>query len=116
MADDCELCDGCGEIEAHDKHGKDVTVPCPTCVSEELRSLEPFWSAAAEAQIKQNEILERAMAALYRGYVSTLAAGRDRIIESGGDCDSLDAMVAGDPVLIAAREILSPHFIQKEGR
>lgn len=36
--DDCELCDGCGEIEAHDKRGERQTVPCPTCVSRELRA------------------------------------------------------------------------------
>lgn len=37
-AEDCELCDGCGEIETQTKDGKHWTVPCPTCVSRELRA------------------------------------------------------------------------------
>lgn len=55
--DDCDLCEGCGEIEATNKRGDRVTVACPDCVSRELRSLEPFWSHAATVQVKANENL-----------------------------------------------------------
>lgn len=34
----CDLCDGCGEVEAHDAKGERVTVPCPSCVSRELNA------------------------------------------------------------------------------
>lgn len=43
---------------------------------------------------------------LMRAYVGTLENARDRIIFLGGDCDSLDKMVSGDPALRAAREAL----------
>lgn len=51
--------------------------------------------------------LRDAMRDLYRGYVRLLASGRDRILFLGGECDPVDRMEEGDPVLIAAREALS---------
>ncbi len=50
--------------------------------------------------------LEEALRDLYRGYVNTMEAGRDRIISLGGTCDPVDRMEEGDPVLIRARSLL----------
>ena len=44
---------------------------------------------------------------LYTAYVSCLETGRDRILDLGGDCDSVDVMEKGDPALRRARAIIT---------
>jgi hypothetical protein len=52
--------------------------------------------------------LEAGLKHLYRGYVGTLEAGRDRIMDFGGTCDPVDVMEEGDPYLRAARALITP--------
>jgi hypothetical protein len=44
---------------------------------------------------------------LYRSYVNTLEAGRDRILFLGGDCDPVDVMEQGNPALRRARAAIA---------
>ena len=44
---------------------------------------------------------------LYRAYVNTLEAGRDRIISLGGECDPVDQMEHCDPALIQIRALIA---------
>jgi len=46
---------------------------------------------------------------LYRAYVNTLEAARDRIRDLGGECDPLDVMERSDPALSLARERLAKY-------
>jgi len=50
--------------------------------------------------------LREELQALYKAYVSTLEAGRDRIMSLGGECDLVSQMEDGDPALIRARAAL----------
>lgn len=52
------------------------------------------------------ELLE-GMHRLYRRYIKTLENERARIQMLGGDCDPVDRMEEGDPVLIAARAAIA---------
>ena len=45
--------------------------------------------------------------ALYKAYVNTLEAGRDRIISLGGTCDPVDQMEQGDHALVRARQLIA---------
>lgn len=56
---------------------------------------------------RQNERLRIELRTLIRGYVNLLENGRDRIIDLGGQCDSLDVMEASDHWLKSARAALS---------
>ncbi|MDE3023835.1 MAG: hypothetical protein KGI54_18620, partial [Pseudomonadota bacterium] len=60
-------------------------------------------TAKADALRAENERLREEMRDLYKGYVRTLESARDRIMDFGGNCDPVDVMEAGDPVLIKAR-------------
>ena len=63
---------------------------------------------AIQAAFAEREArLVGALEALYRGYVRTLENGRDRITFLGGECDPVDRMESGDPVLIEARATLA---------
>lgn len=48
-----------------------------------------------------------ALRRLYRAYVGTLETGRNRILDLGGTCDSVDVMENGDPALREAREAIA---------
>lgn len=54
-----------------------------------------------------NEALMKVIRRLMNGYVSTMEAGRDRIISLGGSCDPVEVMEASDPHLAEARAALS---------
>jgi hypothetical protein len=43
---------------------------------------------------------------LTKAYVNLLEVGRDRIVSLGGDCDSVEKMETGDPVLAQARAVI----------
>jgi len=57
-------------------------------------------------KMETKELLD-GMKALYRAYVRTMEAGRDRIVDLGGECDSVERMEDSDPALIAARELIA---------
>jgi len=54
-----------------------------------------------------NQDLLAALKMLYRSYVNLLEAGRDRIIELGGQCDAVDLMERADQSLINSRESIA---------
>ena len=56
---------------------------------------------------RQRDELTASLEKLYRGYVHVLEAGRDRIMDLGGDCDPLDVMEDGDHLLRDMRGIIS---------
>ena len=58
--------------------------------------------AAAEIERLQNELR-----LIYRGYLTTCEAARDRILAVGGECDGMDTMERDDPHLIRIRAALS---------
>ena len=60
----------------------------------------------AEMRMQRDELLE-ALDDLYKGYVFVLVAGRDRIIDLGGQCDPVDVMEIGDPRLASARAVIN---------
>ena len=58
-------------------------------------------NARAEIERLRGELVH-----LYTGYVSTLEAGRDRILSLGGECDPVVVMERNDPYLIQARRAI----------
>jgi len=62
-----------------------------------------------------NKMALDALIALYRGYVNTLQAGRDRIIFLGGECDTVEKMEASDPWLISARAAIAALQAEPQG-
>ena len=48
-----------------------------------------------------------ALRALSRAYVALMDNARERIVQAGGECDSLEVMERGDPYLRKAREVLA---------
>ncbi len=56
---------------------------------------------------RQRDDLLKALHELKRAYIRTLEAGRERIIELGGSCDAVEAMVSADPALIATDRALT---------
>lgn len=52
-----------------------------------------------------NELLD-----MMHAYKSLLSGGRDRILELGGECDSVSTMVANDPALTRAKTILKENY------
>ena len=63
--------------------------------------------AALHAASGPDVKLAEAMQSLYQGYVRTLEACRDKILDLGGDCDPVDRMEAADPELRKARAALA---------
>ena len=62
---------------------------------------------SCEQQVGGPSDTAAALRDLYRGYVRLLESGRDRIIDFGGECDSLEVMEKGDPALIHARAAIA---------
>lgn len=52
---------------------------------------------------------------LQTAYVRLLEAGRDRIMDLGGECDPVDVMEAADPWLSRARRELAAAIAPQEG-
>ena len=51
--------------------------------------------------------LAEALKKLISGYVTLLQSGREKILEAGGSCDSVERMADGSPVLREARQALA---------
>lgn len=75
----------------------------------ELRAIRDFLNRLTAAPD-----LVKALDRLYRAYVNMLEGGRDRIVFLGGDCDPVEVMEAGDPVLVATRAVLAA--VKGDGR
>lgn len=60
-----------------------------------------------EAAEKRNAELTEALRQSVIGYKSCLRMGNDRIIDLGGDCDSPEVMIAGNPDIQQAEKLLA---------
>lgn len=60
---------------------------------------------SSDARVRR---LEEALRRLIRGYVLLLECGRDRIVDLGGQCDSLEQMEREDSWLREYRAALEP--------
>lgn len=56
---------------------------------------------------KQNADLLLALRETYRAYVNVLEVGRDRIMDLGGDCDTVERMEENDPQLRKLRDLFA---------
>jgi hypothetical protein len=65
----------------------------------ERLGLAPKTTSPLELMTTQrNELLDQ-LKAMNRAYVNLLETGRDRILQYGGTCDSVEVMEAADPFL-----------------
>lgn len=124
--------DGCGsdetEVEICTIQDKDYARRIVACVNAcagisterlEESTTDPvaglFGRMAARFEIEnraitsQRDELLAALKEFYKHYVSTLESGRDRIVMLGGDCDPVDMMEAGDPILIKIRDLFKKY-------
>lgn len=56
----------------------------------------------------KRELVE-ALEKMNKAYVSLLETGRDRIVDCGGDCDTVERMEASSPYLRASKAAISKH-------
>ncbi|HCR1035451.1 TPA: ead/Ea22-like family protein [Enterobacter hormaechei] len=59
-----------------------------------------------EAKDKRNTELNEALKQAVSGYKSCLRTGYERILELGGDCDSPEVMIAGNPDIQHAEKLI----------
>lgn len=78
--------------EAAEKHGDDDIL----ALLDEL-----------EAKDRRNGELTEALKQAVIGYKSCLRMGYDRILDLGGDCDSPEMMIAGNPDIQQAEKLLA---------
>ncbi|HBL5341091.1 hypothetical protein ASU91_18445 [Enterobacter hormaechei subsp. steigerwaltii] len=60
-----------------------------------------------EAKDKRNTEFNEALKQAVSGYKSCLRTGYERIIELGGDCDSPEVMIAGNPDIQRAEKLIA---------
>ncbi|WP_236731798.1 ead/Ea22-like family protein [Enterobacter hormaechei] len=60
-----------------------------------------------EAKDKSNSELTEALKQTVSGYKSCLRMGHDRILDLGGDCDSPEVMIAGNPDIQQAEKLIA---------
>lgn len=60
-----------------------------------------------EAAERRNAELTEALKQTVSGYKSCLRMGHDRILDLGGDCDSPEVMIAGNPDIQQAEKLLA---------
>lgn len=60
-----------------------------------------------EAANKRNTELNEALKQAVSGYKSCLRTGYERILELGGDCDSPEVMIAGNPDIQHAEKLIA---------
>ncbi|EOI5912583.1 ead/Ea22-like family protein [Enterobacter hormaechei] len=82
------------ELEA-----KDSTIATQ---QQEIRTLLNALEAAGKRIAELNEALKQAVS----GYKSCLRTGYERILELGGDCDSPEVMIAGNPDIQHAEKLI----------
>lgn len=79
----------------------------PECITELLAEREADKERIAEL----TEALKHSVA----GYKSCLRMGHDRIIDLGGDCDSPEVMIAGNPDIRQAEKLLAAGITLETG-
>ncbi|HGT0878995.1 ead/Ea22-like family protein [Enterobacter hormaechei] len=60
-----------------------------------------------EAKDRRNSELTEALKQTVSGYKSCLRMGHDRILDLGGDCDSPEVMIAGNPDIRQAEKLIA---------
>ncbi len=70
---------------------------------QEIRTLLNALEAAGKRIAELNEALKQAVS----GYKSCLRTGYERILELGGDCDSPEVMIAGNPDIQHAEKLIA---------
>ena len=60
-----------------------------------------------EAAEKRNTELNEALKQTVSGYKSCLRTGHERILELGGDCDTPEVMIAGNPDIQHAEKLIT---------
>ena len=60
-----------------------------------------------EAKARRNYELTEALKQTVSGYKSCLRMGHDRILDLGGDCDSPEVMIAGNPDIQQAEKTIA---------
>lgn len=60
-----------------------------------------------EAKDRRNSELTEALKQTVSGYKSCLRMGHDRILDLGGDCDSPEVMIAGNPDIQQAEKLIA---------
>lgn len=89
-----------------------------SCSGPDNRSNKRFIAAAnpatllalldeLEAKDRRNSELTEALKQTVSGYKSCLRMGHDRILDLGGDCDSPEVMIAGNPDIQQAEKLIA---------
>ncbi|MXR83669.1 hypothetical protein GTJ59_23335 [Enterobacter hormaechei] len=60
-----------------------------------------------DAKDRRNSELTEALKQTVSGYKSCLRMGHDRILDLGGDCDSPEVMIAGNPDIQQAEKLIA---------
>lgn len=76
---------------------------CKTFTAERVLALLDELEAKDKRNTELNEALKQAVS----GYKSCLRTGYERILELGGDCDSPEAMIAGNPDIQHAEKLIA---------
>lgn len=93
-----------GEVVGPDKpEWKPVHDFCNTFTAERVLALLD----ELEAKDRRNSELTEALKQTVSGYKSCLRMGYDRILDLGGDCDSPEVMIAGNPDIQQAEKLIA---------
>ncbi|HAV1768741.1 hypothetical protein EKS35_14030 [Enterobacter hormaechei subsp. steigerwaltii] len=100
------------EQQAHSLRGSPreyqaLTGLCPVNVIEMHAQKIQALLDELEAKDKRNTELNEALKQAVSGYKSCLRTGYERILELGGDCDSPEAMIAGNPDIQHAEKLIA---------
>lgn len=72
-----------------------------------LRKLALALLDELEAKDRRNSELTEALKQTVSGYKFCLRMGHDRILDLGGDCDSPEVMIAGNPDIQQAEKLIA---------
>ena len=71
-----------------------------------LKIISELQSRAESAEQRNYELTD-ALKQMVQAHKSSFRAGYERIIDLGGDCDSPEAMIAGNPDILLAEKVLA---------
>ncbi|MGC6029022.1 ead/Ea22-like family protein [Enterobacter kobei] len=100
------------EQQAHSLRGNPreyqaLTGLCPVNVIEMHAQKIQALLDELEAKDRRNSELTEALKQTVSGYKSCLRMGHDRILDLGGDCDSPEVMIAGNPDIQQAEKLIA---------
>ncbi|MBE0222900.1 hypothetical protein GF003_01390 [Enterobacter hormaechei] len=102
-------CDFCQQWALTVRHSEGGCICASCCDSEYTTALSSALVAALdelEAKDKRNTELNEALKQAVSGYKSCLRTGYERILELGGECDSPEVMIAGNPDIQHAEKLI----------